>query len=64
MVTGNTADNTLNKTQVSSKKELRPPPPGNISPGPLTPVDSPRAAIEKIIQRKSPGKGEGGVARS
>lgn len=37
-------------------------PPGNkMGSGPLTPVDSPRREIEKIIQNTSPG---GGVAKS
>jgi hypothetical protein len=68
--TTGTADQTLNKTLKThdSKKDLKPPPPEGKkhSAGPLTPVDSPRTAIEKIIQGKSPGlaKNEGGVARS
>ena len=38
-----------------------PPPANKMGSGPLTPVDSPRREIEKIIQSTSPG---GGVAKS
>lgn len=66
-ITVKKADNTVKKTQASvlSLKDLKSPPPGGKhSGGPLTPVDSPRAAIEKIIHgSNSPNRGDG-VVRS
>ena len=72
MVTETTADKTVdksldksvNKPTISGLKDLKPASP-KVDQGPLTPVDSPRTAIEKIIQgkSKSPNK-DGGVARS